>query len=59
MTPAPRVRSRRPLRRCGNSVNVFVMNSHAFTAIGARTGHASALALVPGVRLLLLRPART
>jgi hypothetical protein len=35
------------------------MCSHDFTATSARTGHASALALVPGGRLLLLRPART
>jgi len=47
------------LRRRRNSVNVTAMSSHDCTANGARTGHASALALVPGGLLLLLRPART
>ena len=49
----------RHLRCRTNSVNVFPMSSRDLTATSARIGLPSALALVPGGLLLLLRPART
>ena len=60
MPPAPWIDLvRRPLRCRTNSDSVHFMNSAKLTVTSARTGSASALALVSGGLLLLLRPART